>query len=475
MTTAKVEQHRVGGDAGTATPDEGYRRGLSARQIQMMAIGGAIGTGLFYGSSTGIATIGPSLIACYAAAGIVIFFIMRALGELLTYRPTSGSFADYAREFCGPFAGFVTGWSYWAAWVASCMAEVTAAGHYIAYWWPAVPVWATAAVALAVLFVANLVSVALFGELEFWFATVKVVAIIALIVIGIGVLTFGFSSVGDTASVRHLWADGGFAPHGAWQSMLAMQGVVFAYLGVELVGLTAGEAENPRQTLRKAINTLPVRIAVFYVGALIVLLSVLSWTTYTPGVSPFVQVFTQVGIPGAAGIMNFVVLTAALSACNSGIYSAGRMVRGLALNGEAPGVMKRLNGNRLPLPAVVLSTLVMGTGVVVNVVSPDKAFVYITSVSACAGLWTWAMILIAHLRYRSRARAGLLPTVDFRMPGAPVTNWIALASLALVVVLMATSSDTRLGLYVWGVWFTALVIGHQAAKRRAAQRGLARR
>ena len=472
MPPAQAE-HQVDRPTEPTTPEEGYRRALSSRQIQMMAIGGAIGVGLFYGSSTGIAQIGPSLIACYAAAGVVVFFIMRALGELLTYRPTSGSFADHAREFCGPFAGFVTGWSYWAAWVASCMAEVTAAGHYIAFWWPSVPVWATAAVALAVLFAANLVSVALFGELEFWFATIKVVAITAMIVIGVGVLTFGWSSLGDTASVTHLWADGGFAPHGAWQSLIALQGVVFAYAGIELIGVTAGEVENPKQTLRKAINTLPVRIAVFYVGALIVLLSVLSWTKYTPGVSPFVQVLAGVGIPAAAGIMNFVVLTAALSACNSGIYSAGRMLRGMSVRGEGPRASKGLNARQQPLPALTLSVLVMGIGVVVNAVSPDKAFVYITSVSACAVLWTWSMILIAHLRYRAKVRAGLLPTTDFRMPGAPVTNWIALASIAFVIVLMATSADTRLGLYVWAVWFTILTIGYQAARRREQQAALA--
>ncbi|MCX5529760.1 amino acid permease [Streptomyces sp. NBC_00006] len=451
------------------SPDEGYRRGLTSRQIQMMAIGGAIGTGLFYGSSTVIAQIGPSVIACYAAAGVIIFLIMRALGELMTYRLTSGSFADYAREFCGPFLGFTTGWSYWLAWTVGCMAEVTAAGHYIAYWWPAVPVWATAGVALLVLFVANIVSVKLFGELEFWFATVKVVAILALIVIGIGILTFGFSTLGHTASVQHLWTDGGFAPHGAWQSMLAMHGIVFAYLGIELVGLTAGEAKNPKETLRKAINTLPVRIAVFYIGALIILLSVLSWTKYTPGVSPFVQVLASVGIPGAAGIMNFVVLTAALSACNSGIYSAGRMLRGLAVSGEAPAAMKRLSDRRLPLPAVVLSTLIMGLGVIVNVVSPDKAFVYITSVNVYAGMWTWAMILVSHLRYRAKARAGILPTVGFRMPGAPVTNWLALLCLTFVAILMGTSSDTRLGLYVWVIWFVVMIAGYQLARRRASR------
>jgi AAT family amino acid transporter len=465
MTSVPVADHDQQHET---PPEEGYKRGLGSRQVQMIAIGGAIGTGLFYGSSTSIAKIGPSLIACYAVAGVVIFFIMRALGELLTYRPTSGSFADYAREFFGPFAGFVTGWSYWALWVTACMAEVTAAGGYINFWWPSIPVWFTAAVALAVLFVANLVSVKLFGELEFWFSTIKVVAIIAMIVIGVGILTFGFSSAGDTASVSHLWSDGGFAPNGTWQTMLAMQGVIFAYLGVELVGITAGEAENPKETLRKAINTLPVRIGIFYVGALVILLSVFSWTEYTPGVSPFVQVFAQVGIPGAAGIMNFVVLTAALSSCNSGIYSTGRMLRGLAANGEAPQAMGKLSSRRLPLPALVLSTLVMGIGVYVNVVSPGKAFVYITSVATCAGLWTWIMILAAHLRYRSRVRAGLLPAADFRMPGAPLTNWIGIIALGFVVVLMATDADTRTGLYVWAVWFAALTIGYQAAKRRTA-------
>lgn len=466
MTSTQVERYESGGGAPGAAPEEGYRRGLGARQVQMIAIGGAIGTGLFYGSSKGIAAIGPSLIACYAGAGLVIFFIMRALGELLIHRPTSGSFADHAREFLGPLAGFATGWSYWALWATVCMTEVTVAGAYINFWWPSVPVWSTAAVALVALFVANLVSVRIFGELEFWFSTIKVTAIVAMIVIGAGVLAFGFSAAGDTASVAHLWADGGFAPNGAWQAMLAMQGVIFAYLGVELVGTTAGEAKDPKPTLRKAINTIPVRIGVFYVGTLVVLLSVFPWSTYDPGVSPFVQVFARVGIPAAAGIMNFVVLTAALSSCNSGIYSTGRMLRGLAVNGEAPQAVARLSGRRLPLPALVVSTLVMGIGVIVNVVSPDKAFVYITSVATCAGLWTWIMILAAHLRYRAGVRAGLLPASDFRMPGAPFTNWCAIAALLFVVGLMATDPDTRLGLYVWAVWSALLGTGYLLIKRR---------
>ncbi|MFI5793460.1 amino acid permease [Streptomyces sp. NPDC051677] len=466
MQPFSVEQRSPGGATDTVLPEEGYQRGLSSRQIQMMALGGAIGTGLFYGSSSVIASIGPSVIACYAVAGVVIYFIMRALGELLTHRPVSGSFAEHAREFLGPFAGFVTGWSYWAFWVTACMSEVTAAGAYINYWWPQIPAWSTAAAALVVLFTTNLVSVKLFGELEFWFATIKVVAITAMIVIGVGVLTFGFSSAGEAASVSHLWADGGFAPHGAWQSMVAMQGVIFAYIGVELVGITAGEAENPKETLRKAIKTLPVRIGLFYVGALIVLLSIFSWTSYSPGVSPFVQVFAKVGIPGAAGIMNFVVLTAALSSCNSGIYSTGRMLRGLALNGEAPKAMGRLSERRLPLPALTLSTLIMGIGVIVNMVSPDKAFVYITSVATCAGMWTWLMILVTHLRFRSRVRSGTVPATDFPMPGAPVTTILSIGVLVFVAALMATSDDTRPALYVWAIWFSALCVAYRIARSR---------
>lgn len=467
MTSPPVGQFRTDGTAQIAS-DEGYQRGLGSRQIQMIAIGGAVGTGLFYGASRGINAIGPSLIACYAIAGVIIYFVMRALGELLTYSPTSGSFAGHARQFLGPFAGFATGWSYWLLWVTACMSEVTAAGAYINFWWPAVPPWATAAAALVLLFCANLISVKVFGELEFWFSTIKVVAIVAMIVIGIGVLTFGFSAAGDTASITHLWADGGFAPHGAWQAMLAIQGIIFAYIGIELVGITAGEAENPKQTLRKAINTLPVRIGIFYVGSLIVLLSVFSWTAYHPGVSPFVQVFAQVGVPAAAGIMNFVVLSAALSACNSGIYSSGRMLRGLAVNGEAPRSMRALSPRQLPLPALLLSTLVRGIGVLINVLSPDKAFVYITSVTTCAGLWTWIMILLAHLKYRAHVRAGALPANDFRMPGAPVTNWIALLFLLFVAVLMALNNETRIGVYVWILWLAALGIGFAISNRTSS-------
>ncbi|MGW6422891.1 amino acid permease [Nocardia sp. NPDC055053] len=443
---------------------EGYSRGLSPRTIQMIAIGGAIGTGLFYGAGAAIEQAGPSLILAYLAAGLAIFVIMRALGELLTYRPVSGSFAEYAHEFLGRFAGFATGWSYWAVWVSTCMAEITVAGKYVQYWFD-IPQWVTALVVLAVLFAANLISVRIFGEGEFWFSAIKVTAILAMIMIGIGVLVFGFGHAADP-TVTNLWADGGVFPHGFGQTLLVLQIVVFAYVGVELVGVTAGEARDPKATLRKAINTLPFRIGLFYVGALVIIMSVASWRSFHAGRSPFVEVFEQIGIPAAAGIINFVLLTAALSSCNSGIYSTGRMLRSLALRDEAPAGFAVLSKQSVPFTGICASAGAMVIGVVVNVISPDKAFAYITSVSTVGIIVVWGVILVCHLKYRAKVRAGELPASDYRLPGAPVTNWAALGFLGLVVVLLLWTDGGRTALVVGAVWAALVCAGYYAFGRR---------
>ncbi|MET8827439.1 amino acid permease [Streptomyces sp. NPDC004610] len=466
MTSAQVDQHTSGRDN---VPEEGYERGLGSRQVQMIAIGGAIGVGLFLGAGANIAKAGPSLILMYALAGVIIFFIMRALGELLLYRPVSGSFAEYSREFLGPFFGYFTGWTYWLMWVVTGMAELTAAAIYVNYWWPAVPQWVTALVFLIVLFGANLISVKLFGEIEFWFSMVKVTALIGMIVIGLGVLTFGFSAAGDTAAVSNLWAFDGFFPTGVGSSLMTLQGVMFAYLAVELVGVTAGESENPEKTLPKAINTLPWRIALFYVGALTVILCVVRWTEFAPGVSPFVAAFAQIGIPAAAGIVNFVVLTAALSSCNSGMYSTGRMLRTLADNGEAPRVFSRLSGTKTPAFGITVSVLFMGIGVILNYIVPEKAFGYVVSVATAAGIWTWLMILISHVLYRRGVEAGRLPRSSFPAPGGAVCSWIAIAFLLFVTCLIAYDADARVCLYVMAGWTAALWIGWQILKTRTPQ------
>ncbi|GHE35782.1 amino acid permease [Streptomyces thermocarboxydus] len=449
----------------TEAPEEGYERGLGSRQVQMIAIGGAIGVGLFMGAGANIAKAGPSIILMYALAGVVIFFIMRALGELLLYRPVSGSFAEYAREFLGPFFGFVTGWTYWLMWVVTGMAELTAAAIYIHFWFPEIPQWVSALVFLVVLFGVNLISVKIFGEVEFWFSMIKVTAIIGMIVIGLGVLTLGFSDAGDTATVSNLWSHDGFFPNGIGSSLMTLQGVMFAYLAVELVGVTAGESENPEKTLPKAINTLPWRIIVFYVGALLVILSVVKWTEFSAGESPFVHAFGKIGIPLAAGIVNFVVLTAALSSCNSGMYSTGRMLRGLAANNEAPQAFARLNARKTPAVGITVSVALMGIGVILNYVVPEKAFAYVTSVATAAGIWTWMMILVSHIRYRRAVEAGRLRASSFPAPGGALFSWVALAFLIGVTGMIAADADARVCLYVAAGWAVALGVGWTVLKK----------
>ncbi|MCB5165022.1 amino acid permease [Streptomyces bambusae] len=451
-------------------PGEGggeYQRRLGTRQTQMIAIGGTIGTGLFLGAGTAISKAGPSLLVWYAVAGAVVFLVVRALGELLMYRPVSGSFADYAREFLGPFWGYATTWTYWIMWVTTGMAEITAAGQFVRYWYPDFDQWKTALIALVVLTCANLISVKIFGELEFWFAMVKVTAIIGMILIGLGVLILGFGDAGDTASVSHLWADGGVAPHGVWNSLMTLQIVLFAYLGVELVGVTAGETKDPEKNLPRAINTLPFRFGLFYIGALTVILSVVSWSEFQPGTSPFVAAFTKIGIPAAAGIVNFVVLTSALSSCNAGgLYATARMLRTAGLNGDGPKGLARLTANGVPRTALFASALVMASGVAINAIDPEHAFTYITSVSTGGAVLVWSVILVTHMRYRAAVRDGRAAASPYRMPGAPYTNWLALAAFAFVTVLIAWNADTRVSLYVIGAWILLLVAGYGLRRTR---------
>ncbi|MEU3858541.1 amino acid permease [Streptomyces sp. NPDC028722] len=468
MTSAQVDQHRDGNEAVRAEDHEGgegYQRGLGSRQIQMIAIGGAIGTGLFLGAGKGISKAGPSLILAYAIAGLVIFFIMRALGELLMYRPVSGSFSEYAREFIGPFAGFVTGWTYWLFWVVTGITEVTAAAAYMTYWWN-IPQWISALIFTVVLYGANLISVKLFGELEFWFSMVKVTAIIGMILICAGILTIGFSDAGDTASVSHLWNEGGFFPHGVGSTLMTLQMVMFAFLAVELVGVTAGESKDPKTVLPKAINTVPWRIAVFYVGALIMILSVVPWTAFHPGVSPFVAAFQKMGLAAGAGIVNFVVLTAALSSCNSGMYSTGRMLRDLALNSQGPKVFTRLTSSGTPLVGTSVSAALMLVGVWINYQWPGKAFDYVVSFATISGMWAWIVILFCQIRYRAKSDRGELPRSEFRAPGAPFTSWFALAFIGMVIVMMGIDKDARVSLYCAPLWALILGVAYLVLKRR---------
>ncbi|MET9533840.1 MULTISPECIES: amino acid permease [unclassified Streptomyces] len=465
MTSVQVDQDYDGSEAEGAGSGEGYQRGLGARQIQMIAIGGAIGTGLFLGAGKAVAKAGPSLILAYAIAGLVIFFIMRALGELLMYRPVSGSFSEYGREFIGPFAGYVTGWTYWLFWVVTSITEVTAAATYMTYWWD-IPQWLSALVFTVILYGVNLMSVKIFGELEFWFSMVKVTAIIGMILICAGILTVGFSDAGDTASVAHLWDQGGFFPKGITGTLMTLQIVMFAFLAVELVGVTAGESKDPKKVLPKAINTVPWRIAVFYVGALIMILSVVPWTAFHPGVSPFVAAFQKMGLGVGAAIVNFVVLTAALSSANSGMYSTGRMLRDLALNGQGPKAFTSLTKSGTPLLGTTVSAALMLVGVWINYQWPGQAFNYVVSFATISGMWAWIVILICQIRYRAKSDRGELPKSSFRAPGAPWTSWFSLAFIALVIVMMGIDKDTRVSLYAAPFWAVLLGVTYLVLRSR---------
>jgi AAT family amino acid transporter len=443
-------------------------RNLRNRHIQLIALGGTIGVGLFLGSAKAIHNAGPGLLLAYGLGGLAIFFIMRALGELLTYRPVAGSFATYAEEFCGPFAGFVTGWSYWFMWVLTAMAELTAIGIYVRYWLPGMPQWLPPLVALAVLYGINLLAVRVFGELEFWFALIKVATIVGLILAGLGVIFFHFGSLGATASFSNLWSHGGFLPFGLLGVMLTMQIVMFAYSGVELVGVTAGEAQDPAVALPRATNGIILRILIFYLGALIVIMAVVPWDELSPSVSPFVFVFAKLGVPGAASLITAVVITAAASSCNSGLFSTGRMLWSLAQRGQAPRAFASLNASQVPAPGIHASAAVMLIGVVLNYLVPKEAFTWVTSIALVGTLWTWGIILVAHRNYRRAVAAGRVAAAPFRMPGAPFANWVVLAFLIVVSALLALDDDTRVALYVAPVWFALLWVGYRLRRESGA-------
>ena len=451
-------------------PGSDLSRRLRSRHIQLIAIGGTIGVGLFLGSARAIHNAGPALVLAYALGGIAIFFIMRALGELLTYRPVAGSFATYADEFCGPFAGFVTGWSYWFAWIATAMAELTAIGVYVRWWLPAVPQWLPALVALLALYGSNLLAVRMFGELEFWFALIKVVTIVALIVSGLVVLVFHVGDLGAGASFSNLWSHGGLLPYGVGGMLLTMQIVMFAYVGVELIGVTAGEAQDPKVVLPRATNGIILRILIFYIGALIVIMALVPWNELSPSVSPFVFVFEKLRVPAAAGLINLVVITAASSSCNSGLFSTGRMLWSLAQRGHGPRPFARLSPRHVPAAGIHASAAVMLLGVALNYMVPERVFIWVTSVALVGTFWTWGIILVSHLNYRRAVLAGRVSAAPFRMPGAPFANWAVLAFLVAVSALLWRDPDNRVALYVAPVWFGLLTIGYLASKSRAPQK-----
>ncbi|MFL0166660.1 amino acid permease [Candidatus Clostridium helianthi] len=449
----------------STSENQNLSRGLKNRHVQLLAIGGAIGTGLFLGSGRSIHLAGPSILFAYIITGIICFFIMRALGELLLSNLNYHSFVDFVYDYLGNGAAFITGWTYWFCWISVGMADLTAAGLYIQYWLPNIPQWLPSLIVLVILLIMNLTAVKLFGEMEFWFALIKVVAILALIIIGIFMIIRGFSTDAGTSSFANLWSHGGLFPNGINGFILSFQMVVFAFAGIELVGLTAGETERPEHVIPKAINNIPIRIIIFYIGALIVIMSIYPWNSINPDKSPFVQVFAAVGIVAAASIVNFVVLTSAASACNSAIFSTSRMVYSLAKEENAPESMKKLTSSQVPSNATMFSAIVILISVILNFVMPEGVFVLITSISTFCFIYIWAIIVICHMRYR-KTNPELAAKSKFKMPLYPIINYIILAFFAFILVVLALNNETRVALFVTPVWFIVLGVIYNILKAK---------
>lgn len=441
-------------------------RSLKSRHIQLMALGGTIGTGLFLGAGKAIRAAGPAILLAYLITGIVCFGIMRALGELLMANLKYRSFMEAIRDYLGNRVSFITGWAYWACWLALAMAEITAIGLYIQIWLPNVPQWVPGLITLLIFLCLNLITVNVFGEIEFWFAMIKVVAILILIAVGAFMMVIQFKSRGGyVASPANLVADHGFFATGIKGFVMSFQMVVFAFVGIEMVGVTAAEAENPRQVIPKAINGIPIRILLFYIGALAVIMCIYPWNRLSPTNSPFVLVFRDAGLRGAASVVNFVVITAAASACNSSIYTTGRMLAELTADAHRPGIRRiaRLSKHQVPALAVVISSIVIGVAAILNLLMPGAVFTLVSSVATTSFLFIWAAIIGAHLRYIKQHPHDR----TFKMPGTPFTDYLVLAFLAFVLVVLCLDKQTFAALIFTLIWFGLLMVASLSKRERA--------
>lgn len=443
--------------------NEQLNRHLSNRHIQLIAIGGAIGTGLFMGSGKTINLAGPSILLVYIIIGVMLFFVMRAMGELLLSNLNYKSFIDFTTDLLGPMAGFYIGWTYWFCWIVTGIADLIAIAGYVEYFAPHIAAWIPAIFCILVFLILNLLTVKLFGEMEFWFAIIKIVAIVALILVGFAFIVYGFETPsGTTTSLSNIWNDGGFFPTGGWGFIAGFQIAAFAFVGVELVGTAAAEASNPTKTLPRAINAIPIRIILFYVLALAVIMSVMPWRTIAPDKSPFITLFTFAGIPAAAAVIYFVVLTSAASSANSGIFSTSRMLFGLALTRKAPRAFAKLSKSSVPAKGLLFSCACLLPGAILlyfNNRNIIHAFTLVTTLSTILFIFVWTMIIFSYIAYR-RKRPQLHAASTYKMPGGLFMCYICLGFMIFLLTALAFREDTRQALMASPVWFIILGIGY---------------
>ncbi len=442
--------------------EQGLKRGLSARHIRFMALGSAIGTGLFYGSASAIQMAGPAVLLAYLIGGAAVFMVMRALGEMAVHNPVSGSFGQYASTYLGPMAGFILGWTYAFEMIIVCLADVTAFGIYMGFWFPDVARWVWVLGIVFLIGGLNLCSVKVFGEMEFWLSLLKVGAIVAMILGGFGIMLFGIHSAGETqaSGLSNLWAHGGFMPNGVGGLIASFAVVMFAFGGIEIIGITAGEAKDPQRVIPKAINAVPLRILLFYVLTLFVLMALYPWPQIGSQGSPLVQIFSNLGIGSAATLLNIVVISAAVSAINSDIFGAGRMMYGLAQQGQAPKGFAQLSKQGVPWMTVVVMGAALLGGVVLNYLIPENVFLLIASIATFATVWVWLMILFTQVAMRRSMTQAQVAELKFPVPFWPYAPAAAIVFMLFVFGVLGYFPDTQAALLVGAVWIVLLVLAY---------------
>lgn len=429
------------------------KRSMTAGQMEMISLGGAIGVGLFMGSTSTIKWTGPSVLLAYMFVGLILYIVMRALGEMLYVSPGTGSFADYAAEYISPLAGYLAEWANVFQYIVVGISEVVAATEYLKFWWPEVSVFWSGIIIIAFLLLANLASTKAYGTLEFWFAMIKVVTIVIMIILGLLVILLGVGNHGKPIGFSNLWSHGGFFTGGVKGFFFSMAIIAGSYEGIELIGISAGEVANPQEAIVKSVKSVLWRILIFYVGAIFVIVTIYPWNQLSNIGSPFVETFTKVGITAAAGIINFVVLTAALSGANSGIYSSSRMLFKLAHEGEAPNTFGKLSKRIVPDRAIVGITSGILIGFILNLImstmnkSMGELFVVVYSSSVLPGMVAWFVILISELKFRKN-NSHLMAEHPFKLPLYPYSNYFAFAMLLVIVVFMFINPETRISVGV---------------------------
>lgn len=432
------------------------KRSMTAGQMEMISLGGAIGVGLFMGASSTIKWTGPSVLLAYIFVGVILYIVMRALGEMLYVDPGTGSFADYASEHVHPIAGYLAEWANVFQYIVVGISEVVATTEYLRFWWKGTSDWAAGVIIILFLLVANLASAKAYATLEFWFAMIKVVTIILMILLGFAVILFGFGNGGHPVGFSNLWSHGGFFTGGLKGFFFSMAIIVGSYEGIELIGISAGEVSDPHKAIVKSVKSVLWRILIFYVGAIFVIVTIYPWNKLDSIGSPFVTTFAKVGITAAASVINFVVLTAALSGANSGIYSSSRMLYKLAHEGEAPKTFGHISKRIVPSHAIIGITSGIFIGFMLNVLaqflnkSLANIFVIVYSSSVLPGMVAWFVILLAELRFRKK-NPDLMKNHPFKLPLYPYSNYFALIMLVVIVIFMFINPETQISVAVGAI------------------------